>query len=34
MALAIPQIVAVGAAIGMRNNWPTLPPALVAAAAA
>ncbi len=32
MALAIPQIVAVGAAIGMRNNWPTLPPALVAAA--
>ncbi|HSU66723.1 MAG TPA: metal ABC transporter permease, partial [Tepidisphaeraceae bacterium] len=28
VALAIPQVVAVGAAIGMRLNWPTLPPAL------
>ncbi len=33
LALAIPQIVAVGAAVGMRFNWPTLPPALVAATA-
>jgi manganese/zinc/iron transport system permease protein len=31
-ALAIPQVVAVGAALGMRQGWPTLPPALVAAA--
>lgn len=28
VALAIPQVVAVGAAIGMRFEWPTLPPAL------
>ena len=28
LALAIPQVVAVGAAIGMRFTWPTLPPAL------
>lgn len=28
VALAIPQVVAVGAAIGMRYSWPTLPPAL------
>ena len=28
VALAIPQVVAVGAAIGMRLEWPTLPPAL------
>jgi len=28
VALAIPQVVAVGAAIGMRFGWPTLPPAL------
>jgi ABC-type Mn2+/Zn2+ transport system permease subunit len=34
MALALPQVVAVGAAVGMRYNWPTLPPALVAAAVA
>ena len=31
IALAIPQAVAVGAAIGMRFGWPTMPPALVAA---
>jgi ABC-type Mn2+/Zn2+ transport system permease subunit len=30
-ALALPQVVAVGAAIGMRLGWPTLPPALAAA---
>jgi ABC-type Mn2+/Zn2+ transport system permease subunit len=34
MALALPQVVAVGAAVGMRYNWPTLPAALIAAAAA
>ena len=34
MALALPQVVAVGAAVGMRYHWPTLPPALIAAAAA
>jgi ABC-type Mn2+/Zn2+ transport system permease subunit len=28
VAFAIPQVVAVGAAIGMRMGWPTLPPAL------
>lgn len=28
VALAIPQVVAVGAAVGMRFSWPTLPPAL------
>lgn len=33
VALAIPQVVAVGAAIGMRLGWPTLPPAMVAVAA-
>jgi len=31
VALAIPQVVAVGAAIGMRFGWPTLPPALIVA---
>ena len=30
-ALALPQVVALGAAIGMRLGWPTLPPALAAA---
>jgi ABC-type Mn2+/Zn2+ transport system permease subunit len=34
VALAIPQVVAVGAAIGMRMGWPTLPPALLTAAVA
>jgi ABC-type Mn2+/Zn2+ transport system permease subunit len=33
LALALPQIVAAGAALGLRMGWPTLPPALVAAAA-
>jgi ABC-type Mn2+/Zn2+ transport system permease subunit len=28
VAFAIPQVVAVGAAVGMRMGWPTLPPAL------
>ena len=28
VAFAIPQVVAVGAAVGMRLGWPTLPPAL------
>jgi ABC-type Mn2+/Zn2+ transport system permease subunit len=32
LALAIPQVVAIGAALAMRLEWPTLPPALVAAA--
>jgi ABC-type Mn2+/Zn2+ transport system permease subunit len=32
LALAMPQIVAAGAAVGLRLEWPTLPPALVAAA--
>jgi ABC-type Mn2+/Zn2+ transport system permease subunit len=31
VALAIPQVVAVGAAIGMRFGWPQLPPALAVA---
>lgn len=31
-ALAIPQAVAVGVAIGLRMEWPTLPPAIVAVA--
>jgi ABC-type Mn2+/Zn2+ transport system permease subunit len=34
LALALPQVVAAGAAVGLRLGWPTLPPALVAAAAA
>jgi len=34
MALALPQVVAVGAAVGMRLGWPTLPPALVCAGVA
>jgi ABC-type Mn2+/Zn2+ transport system permease subunit len=34
VALAIPQVVAVGAAVGMRMGWPTLPPGMVAAAGA
>jgi ABC-type Mn2+/Zn2+ transport system permease subunit len=32
VALALPQVVAVGAAVGLRNGWPTLPPAAAAAA--
>ena len=31
LALALPQVVAVGAAAGVRNGWPFLPPAIVAA---
>src|SRR5438034_8427712 len=31
-ALAIPQAVAIGVAVGMRLGWPTLPPALAAVA--
>jgi hypothetical protein len=34
VALALPQVVAVGAAVGMREGWPTLPPALATAGAA
>ena len=34
LALAMPQVVAVGAAVGLRNHWPTLPPAILTAAAA
>jgi ABC-type Mn2+/Zn2+ transport system permease subunit len=34
LALALPQVVAVGAAVGMRLGWPTLPPAMAAAVAA
>jgi ABC-type Mn2+/Zn2+ transport system permease subunit len=34
MALALPQVVAIGAAVGMRLGWPTLPPALVCAGVA
>jgi ABC-type Mn2+/Zn2+ transport system permease subunit len=34
VALAIPQVVAVGAAIGLRMGWPTLPPAMLTAAIA
>src|SRR3954470_3925420 len=30
LTLAMPQVVAVGAAIGLRMGWPSLPPALVA----
>src|SRR5579862_9064199 len=30
VALAMPQVVAVGAAVGLRLGWPSLPPALVA----
>jgi len=30
MALAMPHVVAVGAALGLKMGWPTLPPALVA----
>jgi ABC-type Mn2+/Zn2+ transport system permease subunit len=33
-ALAMPQVVAIGAAVGIRMGWPTLPPALVAVAIA
>lgn len=29
LVLTMPQIVAIGAAIGMRMGWPTLPPAVV-----
>lgn len=31
LALALPQVVAVGAAVGVRNGWPFLPPAVAAA---
>lgn len=34
LALALPQVVAVGAAVGVRNGWPFLPPAVAAAALA
>jgi ABC-type Mn2+/Zn2+ transport system permease subunit len=34
VALALPQVIAAGAAVGMRVGWPTLPPALVAAVVA
>lgn len=34
IGLALPQVVAAGAAVGMRLAWPTLPTALVAAALA
>jgi ABC-type Mn2+/Zn2+ transport system permease subunit len=34
VALAMPQVVAVGAAIGIRLGWPTLPPAIAAVAVA
>jgi len=34
LALALPQVVAAGAAVGLRLGWPTLPPALLAATAA
>lgn len=34
VALALPQVVVIGAAIGARMGWPFLPPALAAAAAA
>src|SRR5690242_12503818 len=30
VALAMPQVVAVGAATGLRLGWPSLPPALIA----
>ena len=32
VTLALPQVVAMGAAVGMANGWPTLPPALAAVA--
>jgi zinc/manganese transport system permease protein len=31
LALALPQVVAVGAAVGLRMGWPFLPPAIAAA---
>jgi ABC-type Mn2+/Zn2+ transport system permease subunit len=31
LALALPQVVAVGAAVGVRNDWQFLPPAITAA---
>jgi zinc/manganese transport system permease protein len=34
LALALPQVIAVGVAVGMRMNWPTLPPAIGAAGVA
>ena len=34
IALALPQVVAAGAALGLREGWPTLPPSLAAAMAA
>jgi zinc/manganese transport system permease protein len=34
LALALPQVVAVGVALGMRNDWPTIWPALMVAALA
>ncbi len=34
LALAMPEVVAVGGALGMRMGWPTLPPAVATAAAA
>lgn len=34
LALALPPVIATGAAVGMRLGWPTLPPALAMAAAA
>ena len=34
VALSIPHLLAVGAALALRNGWPTLPPAVVAAATA
>src|SRR5205809_150065 len=33
-ALALPQVVAAGAAVGLKMGWPTLPPALCAVAMA
>ncbi|HEX8912722.1 MAG TPA: hypothetical protein VF796_10220, partial [Humisphaera sp.] len=33
VALAVPQVVAAGAAVGLRLGWPTFPPAMAAAAA-
>lgn len=34
MALALPPVVAVGTAVGLRMGWPTLPPGIVAVIAA
>jgi ABC-type Mn2+/Zn2+ transport system permease subunit len=34
LALALPQVVAVGAAVGLRQEWPFLPPAIAAAVVA